>query len=173
MTILLKKLDEKAILPSKKHDEDAGFDISTIEDIYLFPGEQKVYKTGLELVNIDQPDSSNCMRDVFADFRCALFVWPKSGIDAKFGVRAGAGVIDHIYRGEILLLLKNEGKEAYLVKAGTPVVQLIPMLYMNQDIQEVKESGSSERGNSGGINKTAVINTPVTLDYTGGIGESY
>lgn len=187
--IKFKKLREDAILPSRKHSEDAGFDICSVIDLELNPGEQGIFPTGLELVDIDQPIEDYLTHLPVGGQRCALFAWSKSSLDAKFGLHIGAGVIDHIFRGEILLCLKNMGKEKIIISAGQPLAQLVPMVYMQHEIEEVRESGASERGSDGGINrefsnveinynnskykKFTLLSTLEPINYSDGINKDF
>lgn len=168
--IKLYRTDVNAIFPTKKNPDDAGWDFYATGEVTLEPNSQAIFDTGWELVEVDQPHflsslGKDYLVDIFEGMRCALFAWPKSGMDAKFALHIGAGVIDHIYRGPILLLLKNEGNRIISIPYGTAVAQLVPMLYMNQSFAEVRETGASDRGSDGGITreyKTATIKSEVT-----------
>ena len=79
-------------------------------------------------------------------------VWPKSGLDAKYGLHTGSGIIDSGYRGEILVLLKNMSDNPIIISAGSPIAQLIPVLIDPSYMEEVSDiSEVSDRGESGGI----------------------
>ena len=50
---------------------------------------------------------------------------PRSGLALKHGIDVGAGVIDADYRGDVKVLLFNFGTEAFQVRKGDRIAQLI------------------------------------------------
>ena len=141
----LSKLHINAILPNKKHLSDAGWDLYTPEKIELMPWEQKIIGIGWKIeghhVSFNMPNLNICYQ-----------VWPKSGLDAKYGLHTGSGIIDSGYRGEILVLLKNMSDNPIIISAGSPIAQLIPVLIDSSYMEEVSDiSEVSDRGESGGI----------------------
>lgn len=135
--ILFRKKRPDATLPSRKHEQDAGLDLHSVEEVTLKSGESKVVHTGIEL--------AKCMPDL------VLFIWPKSGMDAKYGITTGAGVVDSNYRGEILVLLRNVSDSDYIISKGEQVAQLVPVLQPSFEAAWGKEVSASERGADGGI----------------------
>ena len=47
MQIKFKKLHEDAIIPEYKTDGSSGFDISSLEEVLIYPNEKLILKTGL------------------------------------------------------------------------------------------------------------------------------
>ena len=135
--IQFKKIHEDAILPCRKHKGDAGLDVFALETFQLRRREQKVVQTGIVL--------AGCPDDV------GLFVWPKSGLDAEFGISTGAGVIEPTYRGEILILVRNMSSFAIQIEKGDAFAQLVPLKLANEDVEEVDSLEETERGADGGI----------------------
>lgn len=89
----VKKLSERAILPSKR-DEDAGYDLYGLFDEdpkFLYPGEIYMVPLGI---------STEFPKDY------VLYVVERSGSGSK-GISTRAGVIDSGYRGEIKTPLNN------------------------------------------------------------------
>lgn len=85
----------------------------------------------------------------------AAFVYSRSGLGAVKGltVAQGVGVIDPDYRGEITVFLLNTSQEAYLVRQGERVAQLIFQPYSLPSFSEVEALGGTERG-AGGFGHT-------------------
>lgn len=135
--ISFKKLDESAKLPTRKHQDDAGIDVYALETFRIAGGEQKVIHTGIAL--------ADCPKEH------VLLVWPKSGLDAEFGLHTGAGVIDSGFRGEILILLKNMSEFIWEISAGEAIAQIVVVPRPIYVIVEAEEVSETERGETGGI----------------------
>jgi dUTP pyrophosphatase len=111
----IKKLSEKAVIPTKGSSGAAGYDLYTTESYELKPGERKSFKTD---VAIAIPEGFYGR------------VAPRSGLAVKHGIDVLAGVIDSDYRGEILVALINLSDTPILlpiIKDGkeTAVAQII------------------------------------------------
>lgn len=111
----IKKLSEKAVVPTKGSSGAAGYDLYTTESYELKPGERKAFKTD---VAIAIPEGFYGR------------VAPRSGLAVKHGIDVLAGVIDSDYRGEILVALINLSDTPILlpiIKDGkeTAVAQII------------------------------------------------
>ena len=92
MQIKWHKLNNKAIIPTKR-EEDAGFDLYTIEDdVLLAPGEKRLFSTGLAVA----PEKS-----------WWLLAYDRGSTGSK-GIHTHCGVIDNGYRGEIFICLCND-----------------------------------------------------------------
>jgi dUTP pyrophosphatase len=77
------RCDTKAILPTKAYSGDQCFDLYSIEDAIIYPGETVQVKTGLKCV-------------LPAGY--GLEFKEKSGLASK-GLKVGGGIIDNGYRG--------------------------------------------------------------------------
>lgn len=84
---------------------------------------------------------------------CYGRVAPRSGLAAKHGIDVGAGVIDEDYRGNIGVILFNHGKEAFVVKRGDRIAQLICERIVYPVLEEVEKLTATERG-AGGFGST-------------------
>jgi len=83
-------------------------------------------------------------------------VAPRSGLAVKKGIHVGAGVIDPDYRGEIHVLLFNNGKEPFEISIGDRIAQLILEKFEFHEILLVDSlSNETDRG-SGGFGSTGV-----------------
>lgn len=133
-TLQVKQFVEDAVLPFRAHADDAGFDLSSVEDVVIGGGEWKLVSTGL---GITVP--------VGTYGRIA----PRSGVSTK-GISINAGVIDRGYKGVVKCLMVNHGKEPYEVKKGARICQLIlEKIVCDCDVQLVDELDETERGERG------------------------
>ena len=105
-----KKLDSKAVLPSRASENSCGLDIYSTEEILLEKGQRCGVHTGLA-VAIPEGYYGR--------------VAPRSGLALKKGIDVLAGVIDSDYRGELICLLINLGEEPFQINSGDRIAQLI------------------------------------------------
>lgn len=130
MQIKIKKLKAAAIIPSYSHAGDAGLDLYSLEDHSLEPGQRHSFKLGFSM---ELPE----------DF-VALF-WDKSGLAAKHGLQCLGGVIDSGYRGEYTVVLANTSSEAYQIKKGDKIAQMLIQPIETAELTEVDELPPSSR----------------------------
>lgn len=137
MEIKIKKIKENAVLPSKAHKSDAGFDLVATSKEFDEYG-NVVYGTGLAFeipegyVGLLFPRSSNAKKDLL--------------------LSNSVGVIDSGYRGEVLFKFKTtqlQGKIYKTYEIGERIGQLIIMPYPNIEFVKVKELSDTERGYGG------------------------
>lgn len=138
MSLNVKKLHPDATLPTIAHpDSDLGFDLYALEDVFLYPFETVLVRTGIAV---------ECSRHGF-------LIRDRSSM-ARKGIITSGGVIDEGYRGEIGVLLTKitkQGDFIYPVKKGDKIAQMLPVLVRTGLIyvQEVNELGESARGENG------------------------
>ncbi len=146
MVLKIKKLDNKAIIPNYQTKGAAGFDLHSIEDVVLNPGERKLIKTGLAFE---------------IEYGYEVQIRPRSGLAYKYGITVlnSPGTIDSDYRGEIKVLLINHSDEAFNIKKGDRIAQAVLAKVIQADIIEVKELSVTTRGDKG-------------FGSTGGVSES-
>ena len=139
MKLTFKKLDPKAVIPSRATPGSAGLDLCACLDspVTLAPGEIKMIPIGITA----EPDSDDI----------ALLIYPRSGLSSKFGVSLAncVGVVDSDYRGAWFVPLINHGKEPFTVEHGMRVAQMIPTRILMPDIEVSDELSETERGNGG------------------------
>ena len=90
--------------------------------------------------------------------KCAdygAFVFPRSGIAVKHGIGLlnSVGVIDSDYRGEIMVGVINQVKEAYTIQPGERIAQMVIMPVSMMPVEEVAELDDTDRG-AGGFGST-------------------
>ena len=146
LNFLFKKLNLNAKLPEYGSEYAAGMDLysSNEEIIGIHPGQRKMIPTGLSM-SYDNPNYY-------------MRIAPRSGLTVKNSIDVGAGVIDFDYRGEIKIVLINNGTEDFIVTKNMKVAQMIPTYSispMNVKISEVEEQSETQRG-TGGFGSTGV-----------------
>ena len=136
MKVLVKKLSEDAIIPFKAHNDDAGFDLFSIEELTLKPLERKLVHTGISL---ELPKDSEAQ------------VRPRSGLALKNGITVlnTPGTIDEGYRGEVGIILINLSNEEFTVTKGMKIAQMVIKKTYDVDMVEVSEISETGRGTGG------------------------
>lgn len=134
------RLDPAAHLPAYATDGSAGLDLHAIEGAVIMPGQAATFDTGIAL----QPPPGY-----------ATFVYARSGLSFKHGVRLANGValIDQDYVGPILIRLRNDGAQPYEVKRGERIAQAVVQQIPRVQLIEVDALAETVRG-AGGIGST-------------------
>jgi dUTP pyrophosphatase len=135
--LLLKRLREAAVVPTRAYDGDAALDLSSCERVELAPGARAVVGTGLAVAI---PEGH------------AGFVQPRSGLAARHGIAVvnSPGLIDAGYRGELkVVLLNTDRDERFVVEPGMRIAQLVVVPVALPEPKEVAELPESERGERG------------------------
>ncbi|XP_059453619.1 deoxyuridine 5'-triphosphate nucleotidohydrolase isoform X2 [Corylus avellana] len=140
LLLRVKKLSEKAVLPSRASPLSAGYDLSSAT-------ETKVPARGKALVPTDL--SIAIPEGTYAR------IAPRSGLAWKHSIDVGAGVIDADYRGPVGVILFNHSDVDFEVKAGDRIAQLIIEKIMTPDVMAVEDLDSTVRG-EGGFGSTGV-----------------
>ena len=107
------RLSEKAVLPTRAHEGDAGLDLYACEPAHIGPGERWSVGTGIA---VEIPAGH------------AGLVLPRSGLAREHGIALvnSPGLIDAGYRGELrVLLLNTDPAEIFRVAAGDRIAQLV------------------------------------------------
>ena len=140
MVLKIKKLNTEALIPAYQTKEAAGFDLHSIEDVVIKPGEIKLIGTGLAFE---------------IEYGYEVQIRPRSGLAYKHGITVlnTPGTIDSDYRGEIKVLLINHSNEAFEIKKGERIAQAVIAPVIQAEIVEVEELSDTERG-SGGFGST-------------------
>lgn len=72
---------------------------------------------------------------------------PRSGLAVKNFIDVGAGVVDRDYRGNVGVVLFNFGKEAFEIKKGDKIAQLIlERIIETEECEELDSLDETERG---------------------------
>ena len=141
-------------LPKYAHKGDAGFDLrANVEEIkndnYLFnaikfnattiilnPGGRVLIPTGLYMAI---PEGYE------------LQIRPRSGLALKYGITVvnTPGTIDAVYRGNIGVILKNDGIEPFIIEQGDRIAQGLLNKVEEANLIEVDSLDETDRSDSG------------------------
>lgn len=137
----VKKLSDQAHIPTRADEDSAGYDLYAVVDE---PDGKAVINPGCTLM-VRSGYAFEIPKGFFGG------VFPRSGLSTKHGIRLEncVGVIDSSYRGEVWMPLHNDSGEAYMVKTGDRVAQMIIIPYESVDLEEVEELSDTERGANG------------------------
>ena len=134
MKLLIKKLSEHALIPTRASPGSVGYDLYSIEDMHILPYQRGIVCTGI---------AATIPMGVYGR------IAPRSGLAVKHGVQTGAGVIDPDYTGELKVILFNHGSEKFEIKKGDRIAQLILEKCETPFIDEVEEIKDTQRGTRG------------------------
>ena len=136
--IRVKKLSPEVFPPEKKHWSDAGYDLVSLKDYDLYPGERVLIPTGL----------SWSVPENYVGFVC-----PRSGMAIKHGITVlnAPGVIDSGFLGDVGVILYNTNREGppYHIHKGDKIAQMVVVPLSRDSLVLVDNLGDSERGSKG------------------------
>jgi len=135
--------DPKAIVPKYATSCSAGADIFARidEEITVWPGTRALIPTKIKIAI---PDG------------CCGLLLGRSGLALKYGIclANGVGLIDSDYRGELGVILQNNGGEPFKVKDGMRIAQLVIVQY--QQTRFKQDSLDDTIRGQGGFGSTGV-----------------
>ncbi len=137
----VRRLDQRATLPTRAHSGDAGLDLYALEGCVLDAGRRAALRTGIAIA---VPDGK------------AGLVLPRSGLAARHGITVvnAPGLIDAGFRGELLVLLLNtDARHPHTIEPGDRIAQLVLVDFHAPAVVEVQELSSTPRG-AGGFGST-------------------
>lgn len=118
--------NSNAKIPERQHSGDAGYDLTSCENISIMSHSQALVSTGIKVkIPINHYGR----------------IAPRSGFSSKKHTDIGAGVIDSGYRGVVKILVRNLSPLKNLeIKQGDRIAQLIlekistpPIIIQNQN----------------------------------------
>jgi dUTP pyrophosphatase len=133
-----KRLDSRAVLPTRGSSHSAGLDLYNIEDLSLQPNTRALARTGLSVA-------------IPPGFYGR--VAPRSGLASRAGIDVLAGVIDSDYRGEVICVLYNSGANRVDLEQGSKMCQLIVESIITPDAEWAEDLEETVRG-AGGFGST-------------------
>ncbi|HCC05625.1 TPA: dUTP diphosphatase [Patescibacteria group bacterium] len=133
MTLPLKvlRIDSTVKLPTYGHAGDAACDLFAAHEVTIAPGERVQVGTG---VAFEIPEGY------------AMFIWDKSGLSHKHGLKTLGGVIDAGYRGEVQVGVVNLSDVPYTIEKNHKVAQMVLQKIETVELVEVEELSVSSRG---------------------------
>jgi dUTP pyrophosphatase len=139
LKILDTRLGNEIPLPSYATAGSAGLDLRACldQDIKLLPGETVLVPTGLAIH--------------IADPQLAAVLLPRSGLGHKHGIVLGnlVGLIDSDYQGQVFISCWNRGTEAFTLKVGDRLAQMVFIPIVQVEFEQVSEFDQSHRGDGG------------------------
>ena len=114
----------------------AGMDVVSAEDLTLAAGARHAVATGL---SVAIPPGYE------------IQVRPRSGLALRHGISVpnSPGTIDSDYRGELKVILINHGSEAFEIRRGDRIAQLVLAPVTQASWLEVEELDETARGEGG------------------------
>jgi dUTP pyrophosphatase len=128
------KTHEDAQLPKKNHEDDAGWDLFSVEEKTIPANGKGVVDVGLRLAHLEPG--------------YWIRVASRSGLSFKSGILAHPGVIDNGYRGSLGVLLYNHSNEDYTVSKGDRVAQLVAHFNVDLNVEwgDIQDTTRGDKG---------------------------
>lgn len=135
----LMKLRENAVLPRRATPDSAGCDLCACleQPLIISPGECRLIPTGWAC----DPER----RDA------AIFLFARSGLAAKHGLTLanGVGVVDADYRGEIMVAIRNQSTEPYILQPNERFAQMVMLPVLTPELTVTETLEETQRGGGG------------------------
>ena len=126
-------LEKDAILPTRAHEADAGYDLFSREDVVIYSGDSYTFDTGVHMAI-----EPGWVGDVKS----------KSGMMMKYGIITD-GTVDAGYTGSIRVKLFNLGRCAVSIQKGQKIAQLVIKKIATPDLEVVDRLDDTDRGTNG------------------------
>ncbi len=138
MLVNIKKLNERAKIPTYGSEYSAGADLYAVcdESVVIKPNETVLIHTYLSM---EIPEGYGG------------FIYARSGLASKKGLAPAnkVGVIDADYRGEVMVALHNHSLTEQTVSDGERIAQLVIAPFLKADFCETDELTNTGRGVGG------------------------
>lgn len=126
-------LDSSTLDP--REPGNAGFDLKAYKPVTVFPESFAIIDTGIA---VEIPDG------------WVGLIVGRSGLRFKARVHCDdVGVIDSNYRGEVKVLIRNDGNQPLVIHEGDRIAQLVVVPTYEDEPEEVQSLSSSNRGERG------------------------
>ena len=140
--VKIRKLDERAVIPSLGSEYAAGADLYAVldENLIIKSHETVLIHTGIAM-------------EIPVGYAGMIFA--RSGLATKKGLAPAnkVGVVDADYRGEIMVALHNHTEEDQSIEHGERIAQMVIMPYYKANFVETDELSDTQRG-AGGFGST-------------------
>ena len=138
VNVKIKKLDEKAVIPTYGSQFSAGADLyhAGDEPLTIEAGKTVLVHTGIAM---EIPEG------------LVGLVFARSGLASKRSLAPAnkVGVIDSDYRGEIMVALHNHSDIPQTIEPRERIAQIVLVPYVAAAFEEADELDSTERGTGG------------------------
>ena len=133
-------LRDENCMPTRGHNDDAGWDLRSMNEYIIKPNEQVLVDTG---INIQLPREAGWIYE--AQIR------PRSGLALKKGITItnSPGTIDQSYTGNIGVIIRNEGKEDFIINKYDRIAQLVVNKLPLTTFKVVEKIEDTIRGDNG------------------------
>ncbi len=128
----------EAVMPVRSINGDAGLDLCVCKKTILQPDILTIAHIGIK---IEFP------------IGYAAIIKEKSGLALK-GIEIKAGVIDHEYRGEVLVLAKNKSTSPIILETGNKIAQMLIMPVWTGEPNLVKKVNEDTERKDNGFGST-------------------
>ena len=136
--IKIKKLNDKAIIPTRGSEYAAGWDLyACVDKLTTIPAHSTVkIGTGIAM-------------EIPHGYFGAIFA--RSGLATKEGLRPAncTGVCDQDYRGEYVVALHNDTDLPRVIEPNERIAQLVLIPYLSVEFEEVNNLTDTDRGEGG------------------------
>ena len=120
-------------LPTRGSDDAAGLDLYANQTLSIQPQQRELVPTGIK---IKLPAGTYGR------------IAPRSGLSLK-GIDVAAGVVDRDFRGEVKVVLVNNGSTSFTITQGDRIAQLVLERIATADVELVETVGDTSRGTQG------------------------
>lgn len=155
-TLVFKKLNLAAIIPTRATPFSAGFDLYASVDMVINAGKYTPIPTGIAV-----------------QFPPGIYgqICSRSGNTIKIAATVGAGVIDADYTGELKVCLTTLGPDPVLIPAGFKIAQLVPLPYstagsVEGEFAADRPGGHVGFGSTGESAATSTVAPPQPSSFT-------
>lgn len=141
-------------LPKYAHKGDAGFDLrANVEEIKSDDNLFNTTKPSATTIIINPKGRALIPTGLYMEIPKGyeLQVRPRSGLALKYGITVlnTPGTIDAVYRGNIGVILKNDGTEPFVVEQGDRIAQGVLNKVEEANLIETDSLDETDRSDSG------------------------
>ena len=145
-------MSEKSTIPAKRTPESAGYDLYSVVHIIIAPQDKVLVPTDVSLMG--PPSTYGRIAD-------------RSSLAWNHSLQVRGGVIDQDYRGNIQVILYNNGSSPYAVFKGDRVAPIVIEYYFPTRLTVVQNLPTSTRGTAGfgstGLHDVSLVDYPDSL----------
>lgn len=138
----IERINEIAIEPKRSNYGDSGLDLYSVEDMVIASEDSAIVPTGWKMS---------------VPFGYEIQIRSRSGLAAKHNVFVlnSPGTVDANFRGEVKVILYNEGKSPFVLKKGDRIAQMVVAPVLIWEPRVVEKLPETDRG-EGGFGSTGV-----------------
>ena len=142
-------LSKEATLPKRGSATAAGIDMYSSENVCIPPKEQHLISTGIAM---EIPQHHFGKLEI------------RSGLALKHKLDVVAGIIDNDYRGEVKIILRNNGENEFKIQVGDRIAQMLILPQPSFEIHDTPELKTTTNRGAGGFGSTGI--TTITPSST-------